>query len=67
MMGFGGGNGIHWTMCKQSAPHSRQITTPTPHHSIFIGRMIFPNQQHQTTEGKHVDIEMNQIWFAQLE
>jgi len=30
------------------------ITTPTPHHSIFTGRMLFlaPNQQRQNTEGK---------------
>jgi len=26
---------------QQSAPRSRQITTPTPHHSIFTGRMLF--------------------------
>ena len=39
-------------MCK-SAPHSRQITTPAPHHSVFTGRMPFlpPNQQRQSTEG----------------
>jgi len=36
-----GNNGISWTICKQSAPHSRQITTPTPHHSIFTGWMLF--------------------------
>jgi len=29
-MGFGDGSGIGWTTCKQSAPRSRQITTPTP-------------------------------------
>jgi len=31
----------------------RQITTPTPHHSIFTGRMLFlmPNQQCQRTKG----------------
>jgi len=28
------GSGISWTVCK-SAPHSRQITTPAPHHSVF--------------------------------
>ena len=28
------GNGIRWAICK-SAPCSRQITTPAPHHSIF--------------------------------
>jgi len=39
--------------CK-SAPHSRQITMPAPHHSVFTGRMPFlpPNQQRQSTEGK---------------
>ena len=35
MMGFGEGSGISWTICKQSAPRSRQTTTPTPYHSIF--------------------------------
>ena len=34
-MGFWDGSGISWTMCKQSAPCSRQITTPTTHHSII--------------------------------
>ena len=29
MMGFGAGSGISWTICKQSAPRSRQTTTPT--------------------------------------
>ena len=48
-----GCNGISWTICKQSAPHSRQITTTTPHQSIFTGRMLFltPNQRCQSTEG----------------
>jgi len=27
------GSGISWAICK-SAPRSRQITTPTPHHSV---------------------------------
>jgi len=30
-----GCSGISWAIGKQSAPRSRQITTPTPHHSIF--------------------------------
>ena len=36
------------------APESRQITMPTPHRSVFTGRMPFlpPNQQCQSTEGK---------------
>ena len=29
------GSGISWAICK-SAPHSRQITTPAPHHSVFL-------------------------------
>ena len=46
------GSGISWAICK-SAPRSRQITTPAPHHSVFTGRMPFlpPNQQRQSTEG----------------
>ena len=45
-------SGISWTICK-SAPHSRQITMPAPHHSVFTGRIPFmpPNQQRQSTEG----------------
>ena len=48
---------ISWTICTQSAPRSRQITTSTPHYSIFTGRMLFltPNQQCQSTEGKSTD------------
>jgi len=46
------GSGISWAICK-SAPCSRQITTPAPHHSVSTGRMPFlpPNQQRQSTEG----------------
>jgi len=46
------GSGINWAISK-SAPRSRQITTPTPHHSVFTGWMPFlpPNQQRQSTEG----------------
>jgi len=28
------GSGVSWAICK-SAPSSRQITTPAPHHSVF--------------------------------
>ena len=46
------GTGISWTVCK-SAPRSRQITVPSPHHLFFTGRMPFPMpyQQHQSTDG----------------
>ena len=46
------GSGISWDICK-SAPRSRLITMPAPHHSsFFTGRMPFlsPNQQCQRTE-----------------
>jgi len=47
---FLGCSGISWTICKQFAPRFRQITTPTPHHSVFTGRMLFlpPSQQCQS-------------------
>jgi len=47
------GSGISWAICK-SAPRSRQITRPAPHHSVFTGRMPFlpPNQQRQSTVGQ---------------
>jgi len=53
MMGFWDRGGISWTICKQSALHSRQIIAPTPHHSIFTGRMLFLtlSRQCQSTEG----------------
>jgi len=56
-----GCSGISWTTRKQSAPHCRQMTTPTPHHSIFTGRMLFltPNQQFQSTEGKCPAVRIN--------
>ena len=47
-----GCSGISWTVCKQSAPRSRQITTPTRHQSISAGWM--PNRQCQSTEGSQV-------------
>ena len=54
------GTGISWAICK-SAPCSRQITMPVPHHSFFTGRMPFlpPNQQRQSTEGVYLLIIFN--------
>ena len=48
-MGVWDGSGISWTVCKQSAPRPRQITTPAPHHSTVL--FLMPNQQCQCTEG----------------
>ena len=44
------GNGIIWAICK-SAPHSRQITTPAPHHSVFYRPDALPAAQ--PTASKH--------------
>jgi len=34
-MGWWSGSGINWTICKSSAPRSRQVTTPASHHSSW--------------------------------
>ena len=54
-------NGISWTICKQSASRSRQITTSTPHHSIFTGRILFqtPKQQCQSTKAQALKVQKN--------
>ena len=38
------GSGISWAMCR-SAPCSRQITTPAPHHSVFYRPDALPAAQ----------------------
>ena len=52
--GFGDGSGISWTIRKQSAPRSRQITTPPPYQLVFAGGILFltPNQRYQCVECK---------------
>jgi len=42
---------ISWTICKQSASRSRQMTTPTPHDSIFYRPDDLPDAQ--PTASKH--------------
>ena len=44
------GSGISWAVCK-SAPHSRQITTPAPHHLVFYRVDALPAAQ--PTVSKH--------------
>jgi len=44
------GSGISWNICR-SAPRSRQITTPTPHHSVFYRPDALPVAQ--PTASKH--------------
>jgi len=45
-------SGISWAICK-SAPRCRQITTPTPHHSVFLqaGCPSYHPINSQCTEG----------------
>ena len=60
------GSGISWAMCK-SAPRSRQITTPAPHHSVFYRPDALPAAQ--PTVSKHWrrtwsdDMKLN-FWFS---
>jgi len=44
------GSGISWAICK-SAPHTRQITTPAPLHSVFYRPDALPAPQ--PTASKH--------------
>jgi len=44
------GSGISWAVC-MSAPRSRQITTPAPHHSVFYRPDALPAAQ--PTASKH--------------
>ena len=44
------GSGISWAICK-SAPCSRHITTPAPHHSVFYRPDALPAAQ--PTASKH--------------
>ena len=46
----GSGSGISWVICK-SAPRSRQITTPAPHHSVSYRPDALPVVQ--PTVSKH--------------
>ena len=38
------GSGINWAICK-SVPRSRQITMPSPHHSVFYRPDALPATQ----------------------
>jgi len=43
------GSDISWAICK-SAPRSRQITTPAPHHSVFYRPDALPATQPTATK-----------------
>jgi len=58
------GCGISWAICK-SAPRSRQITMPVPHHSVFYRPDALPAAQ--PTASKHYTITTTQIISRQRE
>ena len=53
------GSGISWAICK-SAPRSRQITTPVPHHSVFYRLDALPGTQ--PTASKHWRLSAYLTW-----
>jgi len=58
-----GSSGTSWT--KQSAPRSRQITTPTPHHSIFTGQMLFLTHSVKARNNNQLN-DINQLNLGNL-
>ena len=57
------GSGISWAMCK-SRPHSRQITTPAPHHSVFYRPDALPAAE--PTASKHITPSLSVILVSQI-
>ena len=55
------GSGISWAMCK-SAPCSRQITMPAPHHSVFYRPDALPAAQPTASKPKCENIPVIKIW-----
>ena len=55
------GSGISWAVCK-SAPCSRQINMPTPHHSVFYMPDALPAAQPTASKHwMHMQISLNNI------
>jgi len=55
-----GGSGISWAICK-SAPSSRQITMPAPHHSVFYRPDALPAAQ--PTASKHCCVKTTKMFL----
>jgi len=60
------GSGINWAVCK-SATRSRQITTPAPHHSVFLRAecpSYYPTNSVESTEGKlfYFSVNLNEFF-----
>ena len=60
------GSGISWAICK-SAPSSRQITTPAPHHSVFYRPDALPAAQPTASKKTtHSIKELKACWALSL-
>ena len=57
------GSSISWAICK-SAPRSRQITTPAPHHSVFYRPDALPAAQ--PTASKHWRQSPNYVRYSPI-
>jgi len=55
------GSGISWAVCK-SAPCSRQITTPAPHHSVFHRPDALPATQPTVSKQRRRTIHITNTW-----
>jgi len=62
-----GGSDINRTICKSFASHSRQITKPVSHHSVFTDWMPFvPCSRQMTIPARHHSIFTGRMLFLTL-
>jgi len=59
-------SGISWAVCN-SAPRSRQITTPTPHHSVFYRPDALPATQPTASKQWRFIHITERIWYGGTE
>ena len=57
------GSGINWAICK-SAPHSRQITMPAPHNSVFYRTDALPAAQPCNGHEQN-SLNLTRTWLCQ--
>jgi len=61
------GSGISWAICK-SAPRSRQIAAPAPHHSVFYRPDALPATQPTASKQRsHKPCHWRTFWLDSLE
>jgi len=59
------GSGISWAICK-SAPRRRQITTPAPHHSVFLQAGCSSCHQTNSVKALKAQVSLLQIYHVLL-